>query len=230
MGVHTGAFPVVWRNSKMMTQLSKFTAVALWAIALGLLAVAISYALFCSPREEFLDNVMSGLLATAGGLIGGIPVALLIDRTIKRGEEKSRALEERNREIELLKLLKQELLFTNSLLQLRRANPINFRVHPLKSNLWVAVSSAGTLNLISDYNVLDRIVAAYHLINVVRGIEKQGYKASRSANVTLHDGKTVTQTLWEDAGNATLSCMPTSEKLLSTSMLICHEEPNYHHS
>ena len=102
----------------------------LWTILLGVLALPFAYALLCGPREEFLDNVMSGLLATAGGLVGGIPVAFWIDRTVRQREEKSRGLEERKRETELLKLLSEELSFTNALLEHRRANPPSFRVHP----------------------------------------------------------------------------------------------------
>lgn len=171
----------------------------LWAILLGLLATPFVYILFWCPREEFFDNVMSGLLATAGGLIGGIPIALWIDRTVKQREEKKKQVEERKREAELLELIKEELSFTNSLLEQRKANPNNLFVQPLKSDLWAAISAAGKLNLIGSHRLLNRIASAYYVINVVRKIEEQGYIASKSATVTFSNGKNATQLLWEDA-------------------------------
>jgi len=142
---------------------------------------------------------MSGLLATAGGLIGGIPIALWIDRTVKQREEKKEQVEERKREAELLELIKEELSFTNSLLEQRKANPSNLFVQPLKSDLWAAISAAGKLNLIGSHRLLNRIASAYYVINVVRKIEEQGYIASKSATVTFSNGKNATQLLWEDA-------------------------------
>ena len=174
-------------------------AIVLWAILLGLLSAPFVYIFVWCPGEEFFDNVMSGLLATAGGLIGGIPVALWIDRTVKQREEKKKQIEERKRETELLDLIKEELSFTNSLLEQRKANPNNLYVQPLKSDLWAAISAAGKLNLIGSHRLLNRIASAYYVINVVRKVEEQGYIASRSATVTFSNGKNATQILWEDA-------------------------------
>ena len=183
----------------MTFPLSRPMAIVLWAILLGLLAAPFVYIFVWCPREEFFDNVMSGLLATAGGLIGGIPVALWIDRTVKQQEEKKKQIEERKRETELLDLIKEELSFTNSLLEQRKTNPNNLYVQPLKSDLWAAISAAGKLNLIGSHRLLNRIASAYYVINVVRKVEEQGYIASRSATVTFSNGKNATQILWEDA-------------------------------
>ena len=183
----------------MTFPLSRPMAIVLWAILLGLLSAPFVYIFVWCPREEFFDNVMSGLLATAGGLIGGIPVALWIDRTVKQREEKKKQIEERKRETELLDLIKEELSFTNSLLEQRKTNPNNLYVQPLKSDLWAAISAAGKLNLIGSHRLLNRIASAYYVINVVRKVEEQGYIASRSATVTFSNGKNATQILLEDA-------------------------------
>lgn len=183
----------------MTFPLSRPMAIVLWAILLGLLAAPFVYIFVWCPREEFFDNVMSGLLATAGGLIGGIPVALWIDRTVKQREEKKKQIEERKRETELLDLIKEELSFTNSLLEQRKTNPNNLYVQPLKSDLWAAITAAGNLNLIGSHRLLNRIASAYYVINVVRKIEEQGYIASRSATVTFSSGKNATHLLLEDA-------------------------------
>lgn len=173
--------------------------VALWASLIAVLAAPIVYATAFTTSGEFIDNVMSGLLATAAALIGGIPVALWIDRAIKHREETKKQQEDQKREIELLELLREELSFTNSFLEHRSGNPAYFPIQPLKSDLWAAVSAAGKLNLISSHRLLNRIASAYYVVNVVRRIEEQAYISYRSATVTFGGGKTGTQLLLEDA-------------------------------
>lgn len=142
---------------------------------------------------------MSGLLATAVALVGGIPLAFWIDRILKDREEKKQAKSERKRELELLDLLQEELSFTNALFQHRTQHPTAPMIQPLKSALWEAVSAAGKLNLIQNHRLLNRIASAYYLINVVRRIEEQAYQALRISNVQYLNGRTVEQVLWQDA-------------------------------
>lgn len=99
----------------------------------------------------------------------------------------------------MLELIKEELDFTNSLLDHRHKNPGNFFIQPLKSDLWHAISSAGKLNLINNHRLLNRIASAYYLVDTVKKIEEQGYKAMRGATVSFSNGKTASQMLWEDA-------------------------------
>jgi hypothetical protein len=172
---------------------------ALWTLLIAVLAAPIIYAVEWTTSVEFIDNVMSGLLATAAALIGGIPVALWIDRTIKHREEIKKQQGDRKREIELLELLREEISFTDSLLVQRKDNLAIFPIQPLKSDLWAAASAAGKLNLISSHRLLNRIASAYYVINVVRRIEEQAYISSRSATVSFGGGKTGTQLLLEDA-------------------------------
>lgn len=183
----------------MEIPITRLVMVALWALLIAVLAVPIIYAVAWTPSGEFIDNVMSGLLATAAALIGGIPVALWIDRAVKHREDVKKQQEDRKREIELLELLREELSFTDSLLGHRKGNLANLPIHPLKSDLWAATSAAGKLNLIGSHRLLNRIASAYYVINVVRRIEEQAYISSRSATVSFRGGKTGTQLLLEDA-------------------------------
>lgn len=175
------------------------TSLFAWFLLVALIVAPVAYVSLGSPDTAFLDNVMSGLLATAGALIGGIPVALWLDRTIKSGEEKRQRRTERKRELELLEIIREELTFSLSGLARRQANPGAIEVQPLKSDLWAAVSAAGKLNLIENHRLLNRITSAYYVINVVRRIEEQAYKALRGPTVTFSNGQTAIQLIWSDA-------------------------------
>lgn len=179
--------------------MTRLISVALWGLLIAVLVTPVIYAAVCTTSGEFIDNVMSGLLATAAALIGGIPVALWIDRAVKYREEIKKQQEDQKREIELLELLREELSFTNSFLEHRKGNPTYLPIQPLKSDLWIATSAAGKLNLISSPRLLNRIASAYYVVNVVKRIEEQAYISSRSATVSFGDGKTGTQLLLEDA-------------------------------
>lgn len=179
----------------------KSTEIGLGIVVFLVLFAPIVYVVWCPPGKEFWDSVVSGLLSTAIALIAGIPIALWIDRAIKHREEQKIKIEERKREKELLDLIKEELNFTNSSHEARKGVTDSLPFQPLKSDLWGAITTAGKLNLISNHKLLNRITSAYYVINVVRNIEEQAYRASRSATVSFSDGKTATQVLIEDARN-----------------------------
>lgn len=189
----------------MKVPITQITLGALWVLLLSVLAAPIIYGATWSVGEQFIDNVMSGLLATAAALIGGIPVALWIDRAVKHREELKKQREERKRELELLELIREELSFTNSLFGERKAKVTHLPpLQPLKSDLWSAISAAGKLNLISSHRLLNRITSAYYVINVVRKIEEEAYLSARRATVTFSGftGKmTATDLLLQDARN-----------------------------
>lgn len=183
----------------MKMPISRLIIVTLWALLIALFVAPIIYAVASTTSAGFIDNVMSGLLATAAALICGIPVALWLDRSIKHREEIKKRQEDRKRETELLELLREELSFTDSLFAYRKGSFLNLPVQPLKSDLWAAASAAGKLNLINNHRLLNRITSAYYVINLVRRIEEQAYISSRSATVSFSGGKTGTQLLTEDA-------------------------------
>lgn len=171
----------------------------LWLVVLVVLGGPLVYAVWCSPGPDFWESVASGLLATAAALIGGIPIALSIDRAVKRKEQARLSKETRKKEKELLELLKEEIEVCQSMLERRKENPENLHIQPLKSDLWHAASAAGKLNLIQNHQLLNDISAVYYLIDMVRKIEEQGYKAARSATVSFSGGGTATEHLWRDA-------------------------------
>lgn len=179
--------------------MEKKTEIILWLVVIAILSAPIVYILWCPPGQTFWENVVGGLLSTAAALIGGIPFALWIDRAIKHREEQKTKKQERKKEIELLELLIEELNFTNSLLEHRKGNTTSLPIQPLKSDLWAAITAAGKLNVITNHRLLNRIASAYYVINVVRNIEVQAYKAARGATVSFGNGKTATQALIEDA-------------------------------
>lgn len=183
----------------MKTVIAKTTSAVLWALLLGLLVTPIVYGLNWSDGKQFLDNVLSGLLSTAIALMGGIPIALWIDRRVKHREEMKKQEEQSKRESELLELLREELLFTNSLLQSRLGDTSILPMQPLKSDLWSAISAAGKLNLISNHRLLNRIASAYYVVNIVRRIEEQTIVSARNATVKFSNGMTGTQLLLQDA-------------------------------
>lgn len=179
--------------------MKKITEIILWLVVIAILGTLIIYILLYPPGQEFWKNVVGGLLSTAAALIGGIPFALWIDRTIKNHEELKTKKQERKKEIELLELLKEELNFTNNSLDGRKEITNALPVQPLKSDLWSAITAAGKLNLITNHRLLNRIASAYYVINVVRNIEALTYKAIHGATVKYPDGTTAAQTLLENA-------------------------------
>ena len=193
----------------MDSQISRMTTGMLWLLLMAVLVAPFAYVMASIPQAGFLDNVMSGMLATAAALIGGIPVALWIDRAIKHREEKKKKETERTRELELLELLRGELDFTGDLLNHRKQNSDNSFIQPLKSNLWRAVSSAGKLNLISNHRLLNRIASAYYAVDIVKKIEEQCYKATRGATVSFSNGKQLLKYCGKTLGGSIKSCLIT---------------------
>ncbi|HEY9136478.1 MAG TPA: hypothetical protein VIM85_11890 [Pseudomonadales bacterium] len=172
---------------------------SIWIAVLIVLAAPIVYVATQPTSKEFWDSVASGLFSTAIALIAGIPSALWIDRAIKRREEKKRLTDEREREIEILELIREELSFSNTHHKRRKGVVGSPPVQPLKSDLWSAFTAAGKLNLIRNHRLLNRIASAYYVINIVKSIEDQAYRASRGVTVTFSNGKTSAQFLMGDA-------------------------------
>ena len=56
------------------------------------------YLYYRKPDISFWDNFFTGLISTVLALVAGIPIALWIDRFIKRQEEKKRYNQNRKRE------------------------------------------------------------------------------------------------------------------------------------
>lgn len=185
-------------ETNMYEYIAKAGIVATWLLLAAILMSPVGYVLWSWPQPGFWDNVMSGLLATGVALVSGIPSAFWIDRKIKERDERKVAQSERKRELELLDLLKEELIFTNDLLQSRIQRPTDFALQPLKSALWEAVSG-GKVNLTQNHRLLNRMASAYYVINLVRRIEEQAYHSLRVFAMRSFDGKGAWEMVWRDA-------------------------------
>lgn len=178
----------------------------LWLIILLIiLASPFIYVKFFLSDKTFWDNTFGNLLATVLALVAGIPIALWVDRQIKKGEEEKKYFSERKREKEVLLFIKEELEFSYKSLFLngKKGNTTNMTIQPLKSDLWDALISSEETKYVENSNLLNRISSAYYILKVVKNIEEQAYIALRTSalSVTLPDGtkKNAAQMLLEDA-------------------------------
>lgn len=156
------------------------------------------------PSNTFWDNSIGNFLATVLALIGGILIALWIDRIIKKREELLKYKWERSRESQILFLIKEELDFNlNSLfLKGKKGNTSTMTVQPLKSDLWDSLVSSEETKYTEDLNLLNRISAAYYMLKTVKNIELQAYIALRTSPVSFTINgvkKTSAQLLVSDA-------------------------------
>ena len=169
----------------------------LWFIVIAILLLG--YVISSELEPNFWGNVASGIIGTAAALIGGIPIALYIDRVIKSKEEQKIINENKVNEKGLLRLIKEELETCQSMMEGRTNNPTNLHIQPLKSDLWHAASNSGKQSLISNHSLLNDIASMYYQIDMVKNIELQGYKAARSATVSFSGGGTAAGLFFEDA-------------------------------
>ncbi len=157
------------------------------------------------PSSAFWDNSIGNLLATVLALIGGIPVALWIDRLIKKHESLNKLRSDRLEEKKVLDLIKEELIFNlNSLfLKGKKGNTKTMVVQPLKSDLWNALIASGETKYIENFALLNRITSAYYVLKIVKDIEKQAYVALRTSAIVFTDTQGVkanaAQLLLQDA-------------------------------
>ncbi|MCK5413281.1 MAG: hypothetical protein KAI57_02795 [Candidatus Pacebacteria bacterium] len=134
-------------------------------------------------NPDFLEN----LFATSLALIAGIPIALWIDRHIKAGEENKKNLDDRKREMEILKLIREELNFSCSSIYLKKmkSNLLSVEVQSLKSDLWEALISSGEIKYIKLPELLNRISSAYYVLKMVKNIQEQAYTVSITSSVII---------------------------------------------
>lgn len=170
--------------------------VLLWAIVIGVLAAPVIYIVTGSASGPFWDNVASGLVGTAAALIGGVPIALWVDRTIKQKELEKLSKETALKERGLLRLIREELEECRNSLQQRLAANSALVTPPLKSSFWQAASQGGKLDYISNHSLLGKISAAYYWINVVQNAEWLCSKALASAAVVYPDGTTAQRNIF----------------------------------
>lgn len=160
----------------------KLTEIATIIIFATIMAVPFAY-VFCIAKVErsFWDNAMGNMLATILALIVGVPIALGIDRFNLRQEDRRKLEEAKEKNQEILALIKQELVFNLDRLRDRESDPNNLPFHPYQLDIWEAFSDSGQISRIINSQILNRIASAYSIIKIERFIEKNCYLATRGA-------------------------------------------------
>lgn len=165
---------------------------------LALLLFPIIYSLYKLTNQNYWDGAVGNWLATMLGVIGGIPIALEVNRLIADTDDRKKRKAEKDKEKAMLLLVKEELNFNLSRLKDRKGNTSLLPLHPFKTDLWDALSDSGEIKFINSPALLNRITSAYHIIKIVKRTEEECYKAMRGATIQFGN-KTGHQLLLEDA-------------------------------
>lgn len=171
--------------------------VAIWLVVISIFAAPAIYIFGGAASSTFWDSVFSGLIGTASALIGGIPIALWVDRIIKSKDAEAISREAAQKEKGLLRLIKEEVEECKRVLTSRIATNTALVTIPIKSSFWQAASLGGKLNYISNHSLLGKISSTYYLINVVQDVEKLCFISLNSATVGYQDGSTAQRKLFE---------------------------------
>jgi len=171
----------------MKNLISRITYFLLWLLLAVVLVFPFGYLYLFHPDKNFWDSATGNWLATLAALIGGIPIALAINRSILRQENLDRSKADRAREKEILSLIREELEFSlNSLfLPDRKGNLTSITIQQYKSDLWDALAAGEELKYINDPALLNRIASAYYALKSAKEIETQAYIASRTSAITF---------------------------------------------
>ncbi len=160
-----------------------------WLILLAVILFIVIYIRSNKIESSFWDNAVSNLIATLLGLLGGIPVALSIDRYLRKQEKVNDYNNDRKREKEILGLIREELEFSlNSVfLNGRKGNLKDLFIQPLKSDVWDAINNSGETKVIKEPELLNRITSAYYVLKFVKKIEEHAYIALRTTSLVFTD-------------------------------------------
>ncbi|MBU0580549.1 MAG: hypothetical protein KKA19_05170 [Candidatus Margulisbacteria bacterium] len=180
------------KKDKKEWQIKKHLNVLLFVILITIISIPFIY-IFCQkPGMGFWNNAMGNMLATVLALIAGVPLALWIDRYAKSIEEKNTYMNAREKEREIISLIREELNFSlvSLFLPKMKGNLSTINIQPLKADLWEALISSDETKYIEDPELLNKITSAYYVLRTVRSIEEQAYIALRTSAITftLHNG------------------------------------------
>ena len=143
-----------------------------WAIILVLVIVPVAYFVSQFTDVQFIDSAMGNWFATMVGAIGGIFIALELERWKNKSDE-------RDHTNKVLTLVKGELQENLSSLNTRVSenNPNRFNPYRLKDELWNAFSDGGELQWIKDLDLLDKISGSYYRIRIIINLEDKYFDA-----------------------------------------------------
>lgn len=150
-------------------------------LLIGLFVVPVIYSISRATNQSYWDGAIGNWLATMLGIIGGIPIALEINRFTVRQEDKKKLEEAKQKNKDVLLLIKQELVFNLDRLKDRQLSPDALQRHPYQVDVWEAFSDSGEIRWISNTQVLNRIASAYSIIKIERSIEHNAFLATKGA-------------------------------------------------
>lgn len=148
---------------------------------IGLFIVPVVYSILRANNQGYWDGAIGNWLATMLGIIGGIPIALEINRFTLRLEEKKKLDEAKQKNRDILLLIRQELIFNIGRLKDRQSSPDALQRHPYQVDVWEAFSDSGEIKWISNMQLLNRIASAYSIIKIERFIENNAYLVAKGA-------------------------------------------------
>ena len=132
---------------------------------------------------DFQSGFLSNFLATLGGLLFGVPVALWLASRQARDQREDAERAERTtaqrRRREVLAAIRQELDENRTKLTRDRrdaANDRTFAVPFPTDEVWSAMSDGGHLQWVDDLGLLRRLARAYVFIRTIIYLEKQAFE------------------------------------------------------
>lgn len=158
-------------------------------VVLLAVSVILAAALALDPIFHVGQNVyFAALAATFAGVLGGLPLALLVDRMRQDQEERSRsALEasaatearraEQQRVADVLILIRSELAEDEVMLLVRTNTPWEVRPPFLRSDVWHALTASGATTGIPAV-LIEKIARAYHRIQATSLVERETLRLS----------------------------------------------------
>ena len=134
------------------------------------------------------NGYVASLAATFAGVLGGLPLALLVDRMRQEQEEKSRsdaeasaaaeALRvEQQRVSDVLGLVRSELAEDEAMLDVRTNTPWEVQPPFLRSNVWHALNASGAMIGVPAA-LIEQIARAYHRIEATSFVERETLRLS----------------------------------------------------
>ena len=158
-------------------------------VVLVAVSVILVVALALDPIFHVGQNgYVAALAATFAGVLGGLPLALLVDRTRQDQEETARSTvaakaaaealrAEEQRVSDVLGLLRTELTEDEAMLGVRKNTPWEVRPPFLRSDVWHALNASGATMGISA-PLIEQIARAYHRIEATSFVEREALRLS----------------------------------------------------
>lgn len=110
--------------------------------------------------ESFWLNTLSNFVTTIGGIVIGIPLALLIDRIVRTRNQAEKLAEANRRAQKILTLLDSELEKNlQYITQFHQDVAHNF--YPVRMESWNAFSDGGEIQWIDDPDLLSKLSDSY---------------------------------------------------------------------